>query len=549
MLHEQHEKINEAKLQFFTNISHEIRTPLTLIAGPLEKLMKENEDKEIACSYKLMYKNTQRLLRLVNQLLDVRKIDRGQLQISFVQNDLVAFIKDIKQTFDYLAEKKEIKFTFTYSINVLKVWFDPNNFDKVLYNVLSNAFKFTPNMGVININLEIAQVEDKNYTQKEFAKISVANTGPGIAPENLERIFDRFFQIDNKQNSNTGTGIGLHLSRSLIELQHGRIYAENRVDTTGSIFHILIPIGSDHIQPIDAIQQTPEPTSIEGKAKTLEYLESLIPETDEESKAKTTKKAKYSVLVAEDDPQMLKYLEDELSNHYKTILCNNGREALDSVNKHNPDLIISDVMMPVMDGIELCKKLKSNPATTHLPIILLTAKSRDEDKAEGLDIGADAYLVKPFSTDLLIKNIKNLLLNRERINIKVHMGDQLNAKKSNISSADKKLIEKILEIIEERIGDQMFNSEELSKSIGMSRVHLFRKMKKLTGQSPSDFIRRIRLQRAAHLIEGNAGFIKEIAFQTGFTSFSHFSRSFLEFHGVSPSEYLNSKKENNLKIS
>ncbi|MDX9847320.1 MAG: two-component regulator propeller domain-containing protein [Tenuifilaceae bacterium] len=542
--HEQHEKFNEAKLQFFTNISHEIRTPLTLIAGPLEKLIAENKDQKLSKSYMMMYKNTHRLMRLVNQLLDIRKIDRGQLVMKYLETDLVKFIADIMQNFDYVAEKKSIKFTFTHKVEELMVWIDPNNFDKVLFNVLSNAFKYTPNNGVVEIKLKTDIILRDEDQSTRFVKISVSDTGPGIPDDNLNRIFDRFYQVDG-QSAKTGTGIGLHLSRSLIELQKGKIYAENRMDMPGSIFHILIPLGNAHVTELGSFSNEELASQKAEDIKTLEYIESTNLPTSSSQEEKPSRKPKPKILVADDDPQMLEYIKDELEKRYQIITCCNGKEAFEGVLQHKPNLIVSDVMMPVMDGIALCRKLKTNPETSHLPVILLTAKSQEEDMAEGLEIGADAYLTKPFNADLLAKNIQNLIANRERLKIKFSPGGNINATNTNVSSADQKLMERIVATIEEQISNPELTSEYLSTAVGMSRVHLFRKMKKITGQSPSDFIRKIRLQKAAQLIEGNAGFIKEIAFETGFTSLSHFSRSFHSFFGVKPSEFLKNKKSSN----
>lgn len=413
----------------------------------------------------------------------------------------------------------------------------------MIYNVLSNAFKFTPDHGFIEVSVTTDYFYDNDGTMKNYAKISVSDTGYGIAEEKLDKIFDRFYQIDNQQGVNSGTGIGLHLSRSLIELQNGKIYAENRKDRSGSIFHILIPLGKDHVSDPEARNNLSVMDQSAGEIKMFEYIKPpFYSEINAGSELKTKKKPRYSILIADDDSQMLEYLMEELKNHYSVIICNNGKDALEGIHQYKPDLVISDIMMPVMDGITLCKKLKSNPSTTHLPILLLTARSRDEDRVEGLVMGADAYLVKPFSADLLRKNIDNLLSNRERIKIKYSSGGNISASGSNFSSADKKLMEKIMLIIEGRIADPKLNAEELSREVGMSRVHLFRRMKKITGQPPSDFIRKIRLQKAAQLLEGNAGFIKEIAYETGFASLSHFSRCFHDFYGMKPSDY--ARREN-----
>ncbi len=534
---EQHEKINEAKLQFFTNISHEIRTPLTLIAGPLEKLIMDNKDPKLSRTYNLMQRNLGRLLRLVNQMLDVRKLDQGTMIINYSKTDLIRFVTDIMQSFNYLAEKKNISYTCESATGELPVWIDPDNFDKVIYNVLSNAFKFTPENGEIRI--EITKEVIAGEPEKKFAAITVTDSGPGIPEYDLEQIFERFYKIENDQTNNPGTGIGLHLSRSLIELQGGKIYAENRKDRSGSVFHILIPLVKHHVIPNSQIvERKVELSMITDFTGTAEKTPSLVdPESVEHKGPKPQRRSGGTILIADDDLSMQDYLYDELKEYFNIVVCSNGREALECVLQHKPDLIITDIMMPVMDGMSLCKKLKSNPNTRHLPVLLLTAMSRDEDKIASLEIGADAYMVKPFNSQLLRKNIDNLLNNRERIRITYSAGGNLNAADSAYSSADSKLMDKVMMVIENHLADPKLNAEFLSFEVGMSRVHLYRRMKKITGQSPSDFIKKIRLQRAAYLLRGQAGFIKEIAYETGFVSLSHFSRCFHDYYGINPSDY------------
>ena len=535
---EHHEKINEAKLQFFTNISHEIRTPLTLITSPLDKLIAENKDVTLAKTYQQMSRNTQRLMRLVNQLLDVRKIDRGQLLIHYSEVEIVLFITEIMHAFDHIAEKKQIKFIFRHSMETIKVWIDPNNFDKVLYNVLSNAFKFTPQNGQIEVFLQTGQNPENPKYLKEYVEISIADTGPGIEADKLQRIFDRFYQIEDNKNINTGTGIGLHLSQSIVEMQHGIIFAQNRLTSTGSIFYIQIPLGNQHVPVEELTSVLANGHAPKGDSSFLPFIDPDNESTENfthETKARI--KSRYKILIIDDDTQMRNYLKEEIGQHFSITESSNGKEALDLVHKNLPDLVVSDIKMPLMDGISLCRRLKSNPSTNHIPIVLLTALTTDEDRAQGMDIGADAYLEKPFNADMLTKIIYNLLGNRERIKIKYSPLGNINAENKVFTSADEALMNKVLHIIEKRISDPAFNAEALSKDVGMSRVHLFRRLKKITGQSPSDFIRKIRLQKAAQLLSGNKGFIKEIAFEVGFNSVSHFSQCFHEFYGVKPSEY------------
>ncbi len=535
---EHHEKMNEAKLQFFTNISHEIRTPLTLIASPLEKLIAENKDVALDKTYQLMSRNTKRLMRLVNQLLDVRKIDRGQLLIHYSEVDIILFIAEIMHAFDQTAEKKQIKFDFRHSMESLKVWIDPNNFDKVLYNVLSNAFKFTPQNGQIEVFVQTGHNPANAEYLKDYVEISIADTGPGIEEDKLQRIFDRFYQIHANNNINTGTGIGLHLSQSIVEMQHGIIFAKNHLSSSGSIFYIQIPLGNLHVPVRELTAEPKNIQNLKGDSSYLTFIDQDNETTEDythESKARL--KSRYKILIIDDDSQMRNYLKEEIGQHFSITEAPNGKEALDIVHKNLPDLVVSDIKMPLMDGITLCRRLKSNPSTNHIPVVLLTALSTNEDRAQGMDIGADAYLEKPFNADMLTKIIYNLLGNRERIKIKYSPLGNINAENKVFTSADEALMNKVMQLIEKRISDPAFNAEALSKDVGMSRVHLFRRLKKITGQSPSDFIRKIRLQKAAQLLSGNKGFIKEIAFEVGFNSVSHFSQCFHEFYGVKPSEY------------
>ncbi|HAJ98784.1 MAG TPA: hybrid sensor histidine kinase/response regulator [Bacteroidales bacterium] len=542
MILENQEKINEAKLQFYTNISHEIRTPLTLIAGPLEKLLSENSEPSNKKNLQLMAVNTQRLIRLVNQLLDVRKIDKGQLLITYSQTDLVKFISGIMEAFHYIAEKKDIRFHFSKPFQELHVWIDPNNFDKVIYNVLYNAFKFTPKGGEIEIHLRTTKNMHNEGFLKEYAEITISDTGPGIESENLQKIFDRFYKGSDQGESNPGTGIGLHLARTLVEMQHGRIFARNRTSRSGSVFYIQMPLGHNHIANAQITHATSMHTVLEKNDASINMIDGTSEQLNEleetlSTESKTRKKTTYKVLIADDDAHMRQYLRLELEGFFKVLECANGKDALDIVHNSAPDLILTDVVMPIMDGVSLCRKLKSNPATSHLPVVLITSRAHNEDLVKALDVGADAYFIKPFKTELLKKNIYNLLINRERIKIRYSPEANVVMEEKPVASADQALLNKIIMIIESRLADPQLGAEDLSREIGMSRVHLFRKLKKITGQSPSDFIRNIRLQKAAQLLEGKKGFIKEIAFEVGFTSLSYFSKCFHEFYGMKPSEY------------
>lgn len=545
MLKREHlEQVNEGKLQFFINVSHEIRTPMTLIISPLEKLMSDTSDPERNQAYRLMYRNAQRILRLINQLLDIRKIDKGLMFVKMNETDIVGFVDDIMQTFEYQSEKRKIKFEFIHEMPELKAWIDMNNFDKVLVNVLSNAFKFTPENGEITIRLSEGKDETVNGPLRHYFEIVVSDSGIGIEVDKIEKIFERFYQIDHSQtNVNFGTGIGLHLSRNLVELQHGIIYAANRKDATGSELIIRLPMGNEHLSEAEK-EINDNVVSMPMLHHTAEeYLdETLIENNDVKVKPKT----KYRILIVDDEDEIRHYLKQSLADTYRILESKNGKEALDAVLKEKPDLVVSDVMMPEMDGITLCKKLKANININHIPIVLLTAKSSDEDKAEAFEIGADAYVAKPFNVDMLKKRIANIIENRERLEYKMADSEENKAliKPVVLKSSDQVLLEKVINIINENIDNTELNVEMLADGVGMSRVHMHRKLKELTNQSARDYIKNIRLKQAAELLVKQKISISEVAYALGFSNLSHFSNTFKEFYGMSPKEYSEKYRQN-----
>ncbi len=525
------EQISEAKLQFFINVSHEIRTPMSLIISPLEKLITDNKKSEDQKVYLLMYRNSQRILRLINQLMDVRKIDKGLMAMKFQETDIVGFIDDLMQTFEYQANKHNINFSFIHADESLNAWIDLNNFDKVLVNILSNAFKFTPDYGEIQVRLHKDRNADEAGALRDYFEINISDTGLGIEEDKIEKIFERFYQINNSPGTDFGTGVGLHLARSLVELQHGILYARNRLDRSGSEFIIRLPLGYAHLPNVEKgsnviTTQLPRPK--------LE-LDAFMPDETKNVKPKT----KYRVLIVDDEDDIRHYLKSELSVLYRTFEAVNGKEALDFVLTEKPDLIVSDVMMPEMDGVSLAKKIKANINVNHIPIVLLTAKATDEDKSEGFEAGADAYVSKPFNIDLLKTIVASILENRERLSMKTSDVEDNKAliKPIVLRSSDQILYEKVIKIINENISDPDLNVEFLATGVGMSRVHMHRKLKELTNQSARDFIRSIRLKQAAELLSNQKLTVSEVAYALGFNNLSHFSNTFREFYGMSPTEY------------
>ena len=425
----------------------------------------------------------------------------------------------------------------------LQAWIDPKNFDKVILNIISNAFKFTPENGKINIYLRTGNDINAPCSLQHYFEIIVEDSGIGIDPAEIGRIFERFYQIRNSHNnSNVGTGIGLHLSRSLIELHHGTIEAENNEGKPGSRFIIRLPLGKEHLSA-EEIDNNPadnhSPVHITTALPT-----SPVDEEDEKVRSRT----KSRVLVVEDDEEIRKYICRELASDFHMSECTNGKEALAIILKKEPDLIISDIMMPEMDGLTLCKKIKQNVTINHIPIILLTAKSREEDNLEGLNMGADAYIVKPFSIEILRKTAINLIKSREvlRNNFSGSQMQEQKLKKLKVQSPDDRLLDKVMKVINDNLGNPDLNVEMIATEVGISRVHLHRKLKELTNQSTRDLIRNVRLKQAASLLANQYHNITEVATLTGFTNIAYFSTAFKELYGVPPTTYMEEQQKSPL---
>lgn len=530
------EQINEAKLQFFINISHEIRTPMSLIISPLQKLMKNETDKERLKIYHIIYRNAERILNLVNQLMDIRKIDKGQMLLKFQETDILAYIEDLCTTFGQQANTKGIELKLHSEVPELNVWVDTTHFDKIILNILSNAFKFTPEKGKIDITLRTQEDATQPDPLKQYAEIIISDTGTGIDEAEKEHIFERFYQIRNSQhNPKGGTGIGLHLTRSLVELHHGKIYVENNKDQAGCSFIIRLPLGNRHLRPEELESEEKE------KAVFITTVPAISPLTEEEDDEKKVRvKSKYHVLIVEDDEEIRNYICKEFAGKFHIMESCNGKEALEMIFKKAPDLVISDIMMPEMDGLTLCKKIKQNVNLNHIPVILLTAKTREEDNLEGLNTGADAYIMKPFNIEILQKTAENLMNTRQQLR-KVFTGQQTQedkVQKLEVKSSDEKLMERVMKAVNENMSNPELTIEMIAAQVGISRVHLHRKLKELTNQTTRDFIRNVRLKQAAQLLSEKQHTISEIAILTGFNDPNYFSTTFKELYGVPPSVYM-----------
>ena len=552
------EEMGEAKIKFFMNISHEIRTPLTLIITPLLSLIKEDKEPHRQGIYEIIRKNSERILHLINQMMDLRKIDKGQMMMRMCQTDMVAFINEEYELFKQQALAKNIDFEYQHDSEELPVWIDRNNFDKVIINILSNAFKFTPTAGHILLSL--------THTD-HHAYISIKDSGIGIPKDKLETIFQRFYQSPSDPNDrNIGTGIGLDLTRSLVELHYGSISARNNEGEKGSKFEhgsefiIRIPLGKDHLKPEELIAEEEVKEKQNLELADVKQLEQEVKETENaeksESAAVTTdmqgklpasaRGNKAEIVIVEDEEDIQDYLKAQLASDFKIRTYPNGKVALNEILKNKPDLIISDVMMPEMDGTTLCTKLKANINTNDVPIILLTAKSREEDQLEGLQTGADAYILKPFNMDILRRTIINLLTMRRTLKNKFTGKESQEEKveQRKIQTPDDALMQRVMEVINENIGDSDLSVDMIAQKVGISRVHLHRKMKELTNQTPHSFIRNIRLQQAAKLLKDGKQSITEVMYICGFSNSASFSTMFKNLYGCSPREYMqNATKE------
>lgn len=537
MEHEHAEQINQAKLQLYINISHEIRTPMSLIVSPLKKLMSIDTDNIRQGAYQVMNRSVERILLLINQLMDVRKIEQGQLFLKFKEVEMAGFVKDVLAIFEDKAQSKNINLTFQPQVEQLKVWIDPKNFDKVIINVLSNAFKFTPEGGDIRVWLSSEENKSAPKGMRNYCQIIISDTGEGINEKEIDRVFERFYQVQNGQTSyQEGTGIGLHLTHSLVSLHHGTIRAQNNDDGKGCRFIIHLPLGNSHltVEEMAISNRDTLPVSHMGRELSAEDHPRI-----------SSPKSRRRILIVDDDEEIRKYICSELGSDYHMLESVNGKEAYEIVLKSGPDLIISDIMMPEEDGILFCRKVKQNINVNHIPVILLTAKGEEEDNLEGLETGAEAYIVKPFNIQLLKKTVQNILKNREMLRNNF-TGSQSQKDKIEgivVASPNDELIRRIMDAVNENIGNPNLTVEVLAREIGISRVHLHRKLKELTNQSARDFLRNIRLQQAANLLSSSHHNISEVAFAVGFSNVAHFSSSFKKLYGVSPTEYMDTNVE------
>ena len=511
------EQATTRKLQFFTNVSHEIKTPLTLILGPLNKLSKElPPDSPIVDDIHIIKKNADRLKRVVSQLLDFRKVESNKMDMRVTEVDLVAFIEEVKSYFDNMAQSKQIHYSFQHTVRSVMLWVDTDKMEKILANLLSNAFKFTPEGGTVTIRLQ----EHAGYVI-----LSVEDNGKGILPQNLSAVFDQFFTADQV----TGTGIGLHLTREFVSMHKGSIHVESEPGKR-TVFFVELPKGKSHFD--ETCTFAPSVTELSSGVANLDTreMDEIVNRTYD-----------YTILVVEDDPDINAYLQKELKPNFRILAAGNGAAAVDILAKENVSLVISDVMMPEMNGYELCKRIKSDIAFSHIPVILLTALSDDKQRMYGIASGADEFIQKPFHIEELKLRIVRLL--EERARLRNAFAQELQSpaasdlKIGKTESMDDVFMRKFMALIEEAYPDSDFSIEKASDMLGLSRVHLYRKVKELTGVTPTDFLRNYRLKRAAALLREKGRNVNEVAYATGFSSPPYFSKCFKAAYTVTPTEY------------
>ncbi len=532
----EYERIHEMdamKIRFFTNVSHEFRTPLTLILTPLEKLIRELKDPSVKDQLNVVVRNARRLLALVNQLLDFRKIEERGIVLYRSKADIVAFVKEVALSFSDLFESKSINFVIDSNVDSLQVSFDSDKLEKIIFNLLSNAFKFSPENGEVKLQVEyladsVGGIGDNNTGK---VRISVSDKGIGIPPGNQEKIFERFFQADSEGAHNLGSGIGLAITREFVRLHGGKIHVESQPGR-GSIFIVDLPVVLDEDVGVSSLSQMEIST---GKQKG--HVAAAEPAMDDSQKP--------LLLIVEDNEDLRFYLKENLRTQYRIVEAANGNEGLEKASSVFPDVVISDIMMPGMDGVALCKALKTDSKTSHIPVILLTAKVSSEQEIEGLGAGADDYITKPFNYEILAIKIHKQIELRQKLRVKLEKQHfDIAPGEIGVTSLDEKFIKKAAGFVEKNIANTELSVEMFSREMGVSRGHLYNKIVALTGKTPTEFIRIMRLKRGAQLLGKSQLNVGEVAFKVGFNDPKYFSRYFKEEFGVSPSEYVKRIEKN-----
>ena len=532
-------EINEEKIKFFVDISHELRSPLTLIKSPLEKLLKSSQAPSAISALRIIERNTNRLLTLTNQILSIRKIEKGQMTMHFAETPLGEFVNNICHDYDYQVDKRQIRLVFTNEDENMKVWIDRDHFDKVVTNLINNAIKYVADGGEIDVSVR------RNIDGQ--AELVVKDNGTGIDESQLRKIFERFYQVSARPTAGQMSyGIGLNLTQKIVKMHHGTISAHNRTDVEhGSAFVVRLPLGSQHLPQEQLVDNDYYTMPTVGKDAANSNVI-----TDTAKTHRIRKKTTYHIAVVDDDEDIRQFLQTELSDSYHVHTYADGQKALEGISDLVPDLVISDVVMPVMDGFELLKRIKGSTKTSHIPVILLTTRTDHLSRVEGLDQGADAYVDKPFNMEELEARISSLIANRIRVRGKFSgvQEQEDTVRKIELKGNDAALMEKIMKAVNERLDDSDFNVEALADDIGMSRAQLHRRMKDLTGITAGEFIRNLRLQQAAKLLAAGDTSVAQVTYAVGFANPNHFTSAFKKHFGVTPSEYMSKHKQKKFEV-
>ncbi|CAM3329586.1 hybrid sensor histidine kinase/response regulator transcription factor [Zobellia roscoffensis] len=537
---EKDNEMNRMKMVFFTDISHELRTPLALILGTIEKVVKDKKFTLSPITSQRIYNNTLRMHRLINQLMDIRKFDEGKLKLHISKNNIVKDIEIIKNAFNDFAKIYKIDYQFKTQENEIIGWYDVDILEKILFNLLSNAFKYTPKKGVIKVSLErVSVMEKRNFRKKigagEYIKCSVRDNGIGIPKKDIDQIFDRYYQATKKySNQIPGTGIGMELVQKLTERHYGTITVESE-ENVFTEFTFYLPINKNRYHKKERINSGTPLTKNFIKNSEFQVIEEVSKQI--ETQPKETIDTKPMVLLVEDNDDLRSMVKDELKQDFNIIEASNGQEGYATCLTKKPDLILCDILMPIEDGISMLGRLKNNPDTMTIPIFMLTAKNSEESKIECLSLGADDYIEKPFSLEFVRWKVKNTFSSREGLKDKYSKIITPEPSELKVDSNDIKFIRKLIEVIEKFIDDSSLNVEFLASEVGMSRANLYRKLQAINNDTPVNFIKQIRLKRAAQLLKNNKMYISEVAYMTGFNNQKYFSKCFSKAYGVSPTEY------------
>jgi len=543
------EELTKLKLQFYTNISHELRTPLTLISSPIEDLIHdESVDNKVKAQLSVVYKNVQRLLHMVNQLLDFRKIDAGQVKLTLSYENLVLLLNDVYTVFDQYALSRNINLQYIHKPSEVMAWIDREKILTVMFNLLSNAFKYSPDNSLITLELCYEQPteneqEDGGQTLPNIL-IKVIDNGCGISSEHLDKIFDRFYRVHNEKGQFIpGSGVGLSIAREFMLMHGGNIQVESEPGK-GSCFTITIKQGYRHLLHIESPEYFEDKSGAQKEPandSSQQYLERMANSLNE--KVQASLQVENVLLLAEDNLELLDYISSKLSQKFKIVTAPNGEDAFKTALSINPDLIITDLMMPVMDGLTLCKKLKSDIHTSHIPVIVITARSASDANIEALESGAEVFIQKPFSVDVLKAQINSILDSRKRIQNSINKQLILQPKDIAVTSLDERFLKKLMEVVEQNLANPDYGIKELTHDMAMSHSVLFRKIKSLTGMNIVEFIRSVRLKKAALILEKNKIPITELCSMIGFNDPKYFSKCFIAQFGLTPTEYAAAKGE------